>query len=299
MLCWGHGVLIDSEVKLLGLGPAPPGMRPDVEVSFGRVPGNLEGATWSRICCKSNASQFLLDLQTIGAGRALAREGCQILLDSQWAEKPGLLHKVLMEDLMAAILMQRKILSFYGTVLAQDGEQCLILGPPAIGKSTLAAHLCDTGYSLVADGICAGRSLGGGVSIFRGNRRLKLWADAIERQCWDAKSCEKVRPNLDKYLAPEDGSILSDKTKVTRIYVMDQSQNAALPAAEILRGGRAVQTVAQFLAAPTFYQAWFLSVLGPLVNAASVYLIHLPRTSTAIDETIAATASIIKSQEGE
>ena len=196
-----YGLHVRSAVALPfhSLPPNHPSA-PDVTVRLGAVPQTLPagvGKTTKGPIWQAHPGAFLIELE--GIARYLATDGRDILVEPLGGDADDVA-STFVSAALAPCLQQRGVATLHAAAVARQGGAVLLLGPSAVGKSSLAAALIQRGDALLADDIA-------GVVLDAGGRplalpafpRQKLWALTLDRMDWRGQAGARVRQGLDKY----------------------------------------------------------------------------------------------------
>ena len=197
------GLRIRSEIAL-PLSPGAPEGEPDVNIRLGTTPEALAAPRLGRRNWEAAPGLFLLKVEEVA--RYLVREGRDIVVEPAGNGAPdhdGAVTNFLLGSVLAACLQQRGILTLHASAAATDRGAVLFAGHSGSGKSTLLAALVERGYAMLSDDVTGivpnGARRPAALPAFP---RLRLWADAVEALGWREKARERVRPEMEKYLAP-------------------------------------------------------------------------------------------------
>jgi hypothetical protein len=149
----------------------------DVVVRRCNVPERLEAATRAGSDWHMDDSRFLLSLA--GVGRFLVTDGS--LIEMQPEGEPGDAVPFLLGTAWGALLLQRGNLVLHASSVSRGGGAVALCGHSGIGKSTLAAALCQTGCDFVSDDISAVEPGPDGVRLWPDGRCLKLFEESVGR----------------------------------------------------------------------------------------------------------------------
>jgi hypothetical protein len=164
----------------------------------------LEQPHFRGVCFQAAPGEFLL--QVPGIARYLVRDGRQVTIDRAPAADDATVRVFLLNTVLGALLQQRGRLVLHGSAIATERGAILLVGPSASGKSTLAAEFWRRGYRVLADELCALDVDPGGARLWPAPGHLKLWADALEMLGIPTEGLARVRPGLEKYDLPVNGS---------------------------------------------------------------------------------------------
>jgi hypothetical protein len=180
---WLGGLKLDSDFSLPALArwDGPDDAAGDVAIRRGEVPPKLDRPDHiGPIFQTRGRSEYLLALP--GTGRILVRNGNEVTVDPETGADDRTTSAILTDTIQAVLWHQRGLLPLQASAVMIGGRAVALCGPPASGKSTLAALLAAQGCAVVADGLClVDAREGEPVSVLPGCTRLRLWADALER----------------------------------------------------------------------------------------------------------------------
>ena len=97
------------------------------------------------------------------------------------------------------LLQQRGALVFRASAVVVDGKAVLFMGPTAIGKSTIAAAICQRGAAPLSDGVSVIR----GSTAWPGYPHRVLYPDAMEALGLHSTASESLAPGLAGKLVPQ------------------------------------------------------------------------------------------------
>jgi hypothetical protein len=180
---WLSGLKLESDFSLPALArwEGPDEVAGDVAIRRGEVSPMLDRPDHiGPIFQTRGRSEYLLALP--GTGRILVRNGNEVTIDPETGADDRTTSAVLTGTIQAVLWHQRGLLPLQASAVTIGGRAVALCGPPASGKSTLAAMLAAKGCAAVADGVClVDVREGEPVSVLPGCTRLRLWADALER----------------------------------------------------------------------------------------------------------------------
>ena len=123
-----------------------------VIVRMGKVANHLPGAVEVDPYCFATATQYLLCIQ--GIARYLVTGGREIVVDP---DADALLLDVrayLLGAIFVVLCQQRGLLPLHASAIAGKSGVVAFLANSGQGKSTLAAHLAQRGFRVLADDVC-------------------------------------------------------------------------------------------------------------------------------------------------
>jgi hypothetical protein len=201
------GLTVRSEIALPGLIAARRGDDPpEVAIQRGPVPTSLDGAGASGPTWQIAGGRFLLRIPDIA--RFLLTRGSEIVFEAENDAPPEEVAICLLGTVFGILLHQREQIVLHASAVRVNGKAVLFCGPSGAGKSTVAAALAQRGYPLVTDDFCTLTAAGSGAPLVHPDgRKLKLWAQAIERLDLDRRRGDRVRRSLGKfYVEPGEAS---------------------------------------------------------------------------------------------
>lgn len=191
----------------------------DVEVGYGPVPENLDGARSKGVRFQAAPGRFLLTVD--GVARYLTADGRKITIQKAPGAEEDAVRLFLQGSAFGALLHQRGLLPLHASAIAVNGKAILFSGMSGAGKSTLAGAFCKRGYSVLADDISVVSPGGDAIPmVLPGFPQIKLWADATRKLKEDTAGLRKVREELDKFGWPLAEKFCSEPTPLGRIYVL-------------------------------------------------------------------------------
>lgn len=193
------GLTVTAEMGLPGAVPFTfPAGTEDVAVRQQAVPEHLERADTVGPNWEVTPRRFLLRVPAIG--RFLAEDGRMLDVEAAPGTDPANALPFLLGTGFGALLHQRGRMVLHASTVAKDGRAYALCGHSGIGKSTLAATLCQAGAQFVGDDMAAvvlaedGRPM-----VWPDGRQLKLRADSIAFCGLDGQRGDAVRSRIDKY----------------------------------------------------------------------------------------------------
>ena len=226
------GLIVNSELKLPGVSPIPcPINQPDVSIRLRRVPERLDHASEQGPGWELDANHFLLRLAGIGA--MLCTRGNTVDVDPAPGADPDAALPFVLGTCFGVLLLQRGGLVLHGSAVADSqGRAYVFCGKSGMGKSTLAAALCQNGTRFVNDDICAvSLSEAGSPVIWPDGRQLKLLENSITHLNLAARRRGAVRPGVEKcYVEPpqsepavsEGGAC--EPLRLAAVYILDNEK---------------------------------------------------------------------------
>jgi hypothetical protein len=168
------------------------------------------------VCFRRNRDNYLLEVN--GVARYLVRGGSSVTVDSMPGADGASVLAFLSTPVFVAVLAQRDILAVCGTTIATSMGAILLLGPPASGKSTVAALLAQRGYPVVSDGLCA---MAEECSVWPGMASMQLWRDSLDLLGISCADLLRVRAGMPKYRLPFAPALNDGPMAIHRAYYFE------------------------------------------------------------------------------
>lgn len=193
------GLSVRSELLLPGIVRAEaPVSGPDVLVRRATVPlpytpEQEHGLNW-----RVDGADVLFRVP--GIVRFLIADGRQVEFELEASGRDDDVVPFFLSTVVGVLLHQRQRLVLHASAVSFKGQAIAICGPSGVGKSTLAAALCEAGCSFVSDDVSvihtatAGRPL-----LIPDGRQHRLWADSVARLSLNDRQGAAVRASLQKF----------------------------------------------------------------------------------------------------
>lgn len=206
------GLVIDSEVPLGNLVPAPAGSAADVVIRRGTVGPEP-------------------DLVIAEAGSFRVTAGREILFEPLEGVSERNLRLFLLGSAMGLILHQRGILPLHANAVELGGRAIAVAGAAGAGKSTLAAWFSQHGLRLVGDDVVALQAGSGGVLAFPGPPRVRLWRESMQRFGFDSEGLEPsyADPAVAKWDLPVPAdALIAEPLPLGPVYILGDGPEIAI-----------------------------------------------------------------------
>lgn len=127
-----------------------------------------------------------------GVAAYAIRGGTEIVVEPE-PGAPERNHRLyLLGSAMGVLLHQRGLLPLHANAVEIAGRAHAFMGPPGIGKSTLAAAMKRAGCPVLTDDVCVvGADGGGGFVAQPGIPRLRLWRNSLEALGLRREECRR------------------------------------------------------------------------------------------------------------
>lgn len=200
------GMSVASEMPLPATYRADPSAEPDVVIRFGNVPDQLDNPDYAGPLWSVAGRRFLLN--TPGVLRLLVQDGREIIVEAVEGVEATELAPFVMSTGLGGLLHQRGVLALHAATVMWRGRAVAICGETGMGKSTMAAALCQAGARFIGDDIAAIR-LGAGDEawVSPDGRQHRLWSDAISHLKLTDRQDRPVRSHLSKFHVRPERSV--------------------------------------------------------------------------------------------
>jgi hypothetical protein len=205
------GLVIDSELPLPELPPAPGDAPADVAIRYG-VAGQSNLIT---------PEEVNLVIQEVGAYRI--RGGTEIWIAPVEATSERNIRLFLLGSALGAIVHQRGLLPLHANAIEIGGRAVAFMGHSGAGKSTMAAWFLDRGHRVLADDVCVVSSDEAGVIAYPGIPRLRLWREALEHSGRTTDAFELAFDSMDKWNVPTPAASQSGPIPLAHVYLLSKA----------------------------------------------------------------------------
>ena len=236
------GLTVVSDMVLPGVIESPHGT-PDVQLRRGPVPDRLAAPVVSGPGWEFDGANFLLRLP--GIGRLVARDGRHLEIEADaGADLQDLLVFALGTGI-GALLYQRGVTVLHASAVADGPLALAFCGPSGIGKSTLAAALCNAGCRFVSDDVLAVRlDAANRPTVSPDARQLKLFESGLSALGLSDRRHGAVRRKIEKYYVEPPSQPATGAVALRAIYVLssnDQLDDPQIEPIERLNAALALQ----------------------------------------------------------
>jgi hypothetical protein len=232
---------VESDFELPELGPWDgPGNAPaDIVVRFDKVPARLDSPDHvAPIFQTKGRNEYLLALP--GTGRILVENGNKVTIEPEPGADPTDTRALLAGTIQPVLWHQRGLLPLHASAVVINDRAVALAGPPASGKSTLAAMLCAHGHALLVDDICVVDTRDGtNIKALPGAPQLRLWRDALDHLGIPVGSLPRALSAKEQFFLSYDEEFLREPQKLAAVVVLARRSSGALTL-ERLRGAGAV-----------------------------------------------------------
>lgn len=172
-----------------------------VFIRLGDVAGHWPQAVEIDPECFVTRSQYYLGIP--GIGRYLVTEGREIVVSPDADALPLDVRGYLLGAIFVVLCQQRGLLPLHASALSGHQGVVAFLGHSGQGKSSLAAHLAQRGFTVLADDVCLiDPAQADGTMVIPNAPWLKLWRNSLENLGRPAEGLARVFSDDDKYRLP-------------------------------------------------------------------------------------------------
>jgi hypothetical protein len=197
------GITLVSEIAL----PELPLIQRDratphrVNIRLGEVADALPDAVEIDPDCFATPSQYFLRIE--GIARYLVINGREIIVRPDADALPLDVRGYLLGTIFVVLCHQRGLLPLHASAVSSREGVVAFLGRSGQGKSSLAAHLAQRGFPVLADDICLiDPAAPEQTMVIPTAPWLKLWRNSLENLGRRAEGLERVFSDDDKYRLP-------------------------------------------------------------------------------------------------
>jgi len=201
------GVTLVSEIALpelpfIQLQSAAPHL---VSIRLGEVPNHLPGAIELDPDCFATSEQYLLRIP--GIASYLVSHGRDIVVCPAAGALPLDVRAYLLGTLFVVLCQQRGLLPLHASAVGSSQGVVAFLARSGQGKSSLAAHLAQRGFPVLADDVCLIDITPTNAMVIPSAPWLKLWRNSLQNLGRQAEGLERVFSEDDKYRLPLQGPL--------------------------------------------------------------------------------------------
>ncbi len=196
-----YGLNIASNIPVIGFTECAV-TEPDVTITEGDVPENLESITSKSGPFQSGDHELLFRHQPVGA--FYIANGNQIVIQKAAGVKESDLSTVIVGICFGAILHQRMLLPLHASAVCFRNKCIVLAGRSGAGKTTLAAAFIKAGASLIADDVSLIKFEDEIPVVMPAFPTIKIWSDSLQHFGISSEGLLAVRDEMQKYYLPVD-----------------------------------------------------------------------------------------------
>jgi hypothetical protein len=172
-----------------------------VNIRLGAVASHLPDAVEVDPYCFATSTQCLLCIP--GIARYLVTGGREIVIEPDANALPLDVRTYLLGSIFVVLCQQRGLLPLHASAIGGKSGAVAFLASSGQGKSTLAAHLAQRGFPVLADDVCLiDTTQPGTAMVIPTAPWLKLWRNSLENLGRQAEGLDRVFSEDDKYRLP-------------------------------------------------------------------------------------------------
>jgi hypothetical protein len=172
-----------------------------VNIRLGSVPSHLPDAVELDPYCFATSAQYLLCIP--GIARYLVSGGSEIVVELDAGALALDVRTYLLGSIFVVLCQQRGLLPLHASAIRGRSGVVAFLANSGQGKSTLAAHLAQRGFEVLADDVCLVDTTQPGIAMVIPTAPwLKLWLNSLENLGRQAEGLERVFSEDEKYRLP-------------------------------------------------------------------------------------------------
>jgi hypothetical protein len=224
---------------------------PDLFIRLGQVPDRLEDVVsdgpllqvardgWCRFALKNLAAYFI------------SSSGDEVIVSPAPGAAESDIRLFLLGTVFGILCHKRNLLPLHASCVEIDGRAIAFAGPPAAGKSTLAAAFVKAGYRLLADDVTVvDVTAPGGPAVVPSLPGLKLWREAMTGLGFDMQDAKRTRAELEKYHLPTQQTFTPEPLPLAAIYHLQSALSSKLESITRLTGAGAVKGTGEAIYRP-------------------------------------------------
>jgi hypothetical protein len=265
-----------------------------VNIRVGAVPSHLPDAVELDPYCFATSAQYLLCIP--GIARYLVTGGREIVVEPDAGVLPLDVRTYLLGSIFVVLCQQRGLLPLHASAIGGRSGVVAFLANSGQGKSTLAAHLAQRGFDVLADDVCLiDTTRPGTAMVIPTAPWLKLWRNSLENLGRQAEGLERVFSEDDKYRLPLATAL--EPKPIRKLVFLEGSEVSATVIEEVSRL-EAVPLVmnlthhAYLLEATGQREENFLRC-GRVLSQATAYRLNRPWGLTHLESTVDALESLL------
>ncbi len=265
-----------------------------VNIRLGGVPSHLPDAVELDPYCFATSAQYLLCIP--GIARYLVTGGREIVVEPDAGALPLDVRTYLLGSIFVVLCQQRGLLPLHASAIGGRSGVVAFLAHSGRGKSTLAAHLAQRGFDVLADDVCLiDTTQPGTAMVIPTAPWLKLWRNSLENLGRQAEGLERVFSEDEKYRLPL--ATVLEPEPIRKLVFLEGNEVSAT----------AIEEVSRLEAVPLLmnltHHAYLLEATGQreenflrcgrVLSQATAYRLNRPWGLTHLESTVDALESLL------
>ena len=195
-----------------------------VTIRLGDVSDHLPGAVEIDPDCFATASQYFLRIH--GIARYLVTNGQEIVVSPDTGALPLDVRAYLLGTIFTVLCQQRGLLPLHASAVSSREGAVAFLARSGQGKSSLAAHLAQRGFRVLADDVCLiDPTPADEVMVIPSAPWLKLWRNSLQHLGKQADGLQRVFSEDDKYRLPLTSGLAPEP--IRKLIFLEQTEESS------------------------------------------------------------------------
>ncbi len=231
-----------------------------VTIRLGDVPDHLPGAVEIDPDCFATASQYFLHIH--GIARYLVTNGQEIVVSPDNGALLLDVRAYLLGTIFTVLCQQRGLLPLHASAVSSHPVNgrlgaAAFLARSGQGKSSLAAHLAQRGFRVLADDVClVDPTTADQAMVIPTAPWLKLWRDSLQHLGEQAEGLQRVFSEDDKYRLPLASALAPEPIRKL-IFLENTEDPSTIPRIEDVSATEAIPSLMNLT-----HQAYLLEATG-------------------------------------
>jgi hypothetical protein len=216
------GINIDSAISLAGIFPLSAESQVDAVIRLVTTDDELADGLPLGVSYDQNRKELIATHPSVGSFSMVG--GKEIRVRAKAGVPEAELANVLVTTPLAALLLQRGLVTLHASAIETDRGAIVFLGPTTTGKSCLAACFQQKGCTVLTDDLTVlSKDTNGSVWVMSGDGRLKLARGAARKWKDATREFATLRRRVRKRVLPAMGPSVAKKTLLSKIYLLETS----------------------------------------------------------------------------
>lgn len=289
-----HGVTIALPLPCPFLPRAESAAAPDVTMTCGPVPVNLEDAVATDdsgtggYCWQASAGRYLLK-GGMKSGRFLVEGGSRITFQPNERAEDGRVLFHLLHPVSAALFRQRGLLALHASTVDGPEGAIALCGASQVGKSTTLAALLQRGYAMISDDLTIlYPAAHGGVDVSTGSGMMHMWDDAAYAIGLDMTGCSRHPLRRGKALLKVEPAS-SRQLPLRKLCLLETGAEDAVSIKRLTGAGK-LNTLLECTYGPLFREEHpgLFRFFAAMVDRVEMFLIRRPGNRWSVAEVVSA-----------